>query len=573
MSGVLIIPRVEVFWGSDNLTHYGPSASWTPEGVPQPLVYDCSAKQAEEGEMPSGRMKWVPSGPAFEVYQKFISSEAKMKETIVMRFFYPNGRSVSFQFVWSGQRFIYGIQQEIEVQLASELEGMFNSVTRNTSQAHVEEPVTFKQAISETEKQFVVEGAMQYSPQAEKDVGQAKLDKTYAEDVTFASAAKNILEQNGNMVMANAIGGKPSMVAFTPYGTDEEPINEPSGEIQPNLRYGYFIGPSIYSTIERSYEWKAPQLSTGSQGDFQTKVTPVDGKATKGTASWYGGKFIGRRTANGEIYTAKELTAAHKSLPFGTQLKVTNLNNGKSTVVRVNDRGPFVAGRDLDLSQAAAAQIGMLGTGVAPISMQVLGKPAIDTAEKKKQPTTAPIGTQGGKASPDVSSVENPMGPVKQEAGKEERQSNFSMSTLMVPALVGIKPHDILFIPDFKGTFIEDWIVRSVEYSQKGGAIELSIQAARSYASGTLMNKNSEIWLEKARGLGLVGENVSMENWEKYAWKLGETASSPGTATRSIGEIGGATTLKGLTDSSRKILNNSPVTEKGLSIPLPPDIG
>lgn len=90
----------------------------------------------------------------------------------------------------------------------------------------------------------------------------------------------------------------------------------------------------------------------------------------EGLASWYGGKFQGRRTASGEIFDTNQLTAAHKTLPFGTLVRVTNLDNDKTTVVRINDRGPFVAGRIIDLSRAAAAAIGMTGKGVAPVRIE-----------------------------------------------------------------------------------------------------------------------------------------------------------------------------------------------------------
>ena len=92
------------------------------------------------------------------------------------------------------------------------------------------------------------------------------------------------------------------------------------------------------------------------------------------TASWYGvpDGFHGRRTANGEIFDAYGLTAAHRTLPFGTRVKVTNLNNGRSAIVRINDRGPFVAGRTIDLSQGAASRIGLTSSGVAPVAIQVL---------------------------------------------------------------------------------------------------------------------------------------------------------------------------------------------------------
>jgi rare lipoprotein A len=94
--------------------------------------------------------------------------------------------------------------------------------------------------------------------------------------------------------------------------------------------------------------------------------------ATVGIASFYGTKFQGRRTANGEIFNTIEMTAAHRTLPFGTQLRVTNLRNGKSVVVRVNDRGPHLRGRIIDLSKAAAKKIGITRTGTARVKLEIL---------------------------------------------------------------------------------------------------------------------------------------------------------------------------------------------------------
>lgn len=91
-----------------------------------------------------------------------------------------------------------------------------------------------------------------------------------------------------------------------------------------------------------------------------------------GVASWYGPNFHGKTTSNKEIYNMNDLTAAHKSLPFGTYVVVTNLNNGRSVTVRINDRGPFVKGRIIDLSYAAAKAIDMIGTGTAPVKLEIL---------------------------------------------------------------------------------------------------------------------------------------------------------------------------------------------------------
>ncbi len=92
----------------------------------------------------------------------------------------------------------------------------------------------------------------------------------------------------------------------------------------------------------------------------------------EGFASWYAGKFHGRTTANGEIFDTNLLTAAHKTLPFGSRVQVTNLENEKSVIVRINDRGPFVEDRIIDLSRAAADAIGLTNAGVAKVRLDVL---------------------------------------------------------------------------------------------------------------------------------------------------------------------------------------------------------
>ncbi len=109
---------------------------------------------------------------------------------------------------------------------------------------------------------------------------------------------------------------------------------------------------------------------------INTNISPIQstGKTYKGRASWYGPGFHGRRTANGEVFNQNALTAAHRTLPFGTKVKVTNLRNGRSVIVRINDRGPFSGGRIVDLSAAAAKVIGMKSSGVATVRMQILGR-------------------------------------------------------------------------------------------------------------------------------------------------------------------------------------------------------
>ncbi len=97
------------------------------------------------------------------------------------------------------------------------------------------------------------------------------------------------------------------------------------------------------------------------------------GDTFQGNASWYGPNFHGKLTSNGEKYNMWAMTAAHKTLPMNTIVKVTNRRNGKTTVVRINDRGPFVSTRIIDLSKAAASKIDMIGTGTAPVKLEILG--------------------------------------------------------------------------------------------------------------------------------------------------------------------------------------------------------
>lgn len=99
-------------------------------------------------------------------------------------------------------------------------------------------------------------------------------------------------------------------------------------------------------------------------------VATAYSNTVRGRASWYGPGFHGRRTASGEVFNQNALTAAHRTLPFGTQVRVTNLSNNRQVVVRINDRGPFVEDRIIDLSQGAAEQLNMLETGVVNVRLE-----------------------------------------------------------------------------------------------------------------------------------------------------------------------------------------------------------
>ena len=134
-------------------------------------------------------------------------------------------------------------------------------------------------------------------------------------------------------------------------------------------------------------------------------VSAVLGAREYGLASWYGHPYHGRRTSNGEIYDMRLMTAAHLRLPFGTWLRVTNRRNKKWVDVRVNDRGPFVKNRIIDLSQAAAEEIEMIGAGVERVVVEVIAKPGppgeVRDRERGRPASETAAAREGGEAEPE----------------------------------------------------------------------------------------------------------------------------------------------------------------------------
>ena len=141
--------------------------------------------------------------------------------------------------------------------------------------------------------------------------------------------------------------------------SDDPPLNEPQSEIPSVESQPAAITPRSPETQEASPPAALP--------------TPAPSTIIEtGLASWYGAKHHGKRTASGEIFDQKKFTAAHRTLPWGSIVKVTNLDNGKSVKVRINDRGPFKKGRVIDLSRAAARALGMVESGVSPVQMELI---------------------------------------------------------------------------------------------------------------------------------------------------------------------------------------------------------
>lgn len=145
-----------------------------------------------------------------------------------------------------------------------------------------------------------------------------------------------------------------------------------SGSYEDNLSQLKFDVKVASQSASRQSRSLQRAMSYTVKGKTYRTLSNSEGFEQVGDASWYGPGFHGRKTASGEVYDMNELTAAHKELPLGTEVEVTNLTTGKSIVVRINDRGPFHGDRVLDLSRAAAKELGVIKQGTAEVSIRAL---------------------------------------------------------------------------------------------------------------------------------------------------------------------------------------------------------
>lgn len=161
-------------------------------------------------------------------------------------------------------------------------------------------------------------------------------------------------------------------------------------------------GPAYDKAAMKSYKVKGKR--------YYPKTVKL-GESTQGIASWYGPKFHGRTTSNGERYNMHAHTAAHKTWPMHTRVKVTNLNNGKSTIVRINDRGPFVSGRIIDCSYAAGRKLGLHKSGVANVKLEVVGPKHLakmDTQQTQTLERATTLAQSSSNMQPILSDIKKP---------------------------------------------------------------------------------------------------------------------------------------------------------------------
>jgi hypothetical protein len=244
----------------------------------QPIVYGVEVHLESSNNGPTASMSWNPAAEAFKIYESFLSSAGKMEEIITIRYFYVNGKSISFNFVWSGQRISYGNNMTIQIAMTSELAGQVNANVRSTAQAP-EKPVPFLEASKKLAEQHAQKPEiLGFTEQALKDNEKATINTNYNSNSTYGAALAELQRQNGNGTMGTNIGGA-KIVVYTPYSTEKN-APEDGAEIpaqtnpDPAKRYGYFLGPSIINSIERSMEYKPPQQTNTKNSSTTTKPTP-----------------------------------------------------------------------------------------------------------------------------------------------------------------------------------------------------------------------------------------------------------------------------------------------------------
>ncbi|WP_207682790.1 septal ring lytic transglycosylase RlpA family protein [Desulfonema magnum] len=142
-------------------------------------------------------------------------------------------------------------------------------------------------------------------------------------------------------------------------------------------------------------------------GKWYHPLASAQGFRQRGLASWYGKDFHGKKTSNGEVYNMNEISAAHKTLPLGTYVRVRNIKNNKELDLRINDRGPFVAGRVIDLSKAAAKKLGVYGPGTAPVEVIALGVAAEPAKQNSLPRSYIPVNYYEGKFTIQVGAFSN----------------------------------------------------------------------------------------------------------------------------------------------------------------------
>ena len=210
-----------------------------------------------------------------------------------------------------------------------------------------------------------------------------------------------------------------------------------------------------------------------------------------GIASWYGPDFHAKKTSNGEIYNMYAMTAAHKTLPMNTVVRVDNLDNGRSTIVRINDRGPFVAGRIIDLSNKAAHEIDMVRKGTARVKVTVLGyngliddknAPNINSIEQKPEVEKIEViedDVVATNINTNIGMVSAPITTSKSSSKESSKSSSGGKFSIQVGAF-SLQAGALKTVDEYKAKFPS----KKIEYVENGGIYRVYIRGFSSYDDG-----------------------------------------------------------------------------------------
>lgn len=210
-----------------------------------------------------------------------------------------------------------------------------------------------------------------------------------------------------------------------------------------------------------------------------------------GIASWYGPDFHAKKTSNGEIYNMYAMTAAHKTLPMNTVVRVDNLDNGRSTIVRINDRGPFVSGRIIDLSNKAAHEIDMVRKGTARVKVTVLGyngliddknAPNVNSIEQKPEVEKIEViedDVVATNINTNIGMVSAPITTSKSSSKESSKSSSGGKFSIQVGAF-SLQAGALKTVDEYKAKFPS----KKIEYVENGGIYRVYIRGFSSYDDG-----------------------------------------------------------------------------------------
>lgn len=237
-------------------------------------------------------------------------------------------------------------------------------------------------------------------------------------------------------------------------------------------------------------------------GRFFQPIANCTGFVQEGIASWYGSEFHGKKTSNGEVYDMDELTAAHKTLPLGIHIRVTNLENGKKLLLRINDRGPYVKDRVLDLSRAAARMLGYYDRGTASVRIEALGYIMKTGNEGQKSTRPLPLGA----SSP-------PYDPLETIAGSGPRAGEFRAQE--------VNPRYLIQVGAFESRAAAGLLLSRVRLGFPDAIMENSMVEGRNFYCVRLKNFSSRPEAENARlrlaSMGFPNSLIVLEGFTKRA--------------------------------------------------------